>query len=81
MKDRCTLWLATTLSLVCLASSLAADRSRAEALKALCHRLDIGPGAVIADVGCGEGLDAAEFARVVGENGTVLAQEIELNNT
>lgn len=77
MKDRCTLWLATTLSLVCLASSLAADRSRAEALKALCHRLDIGPGAVIADVGCGEGLDAAEFARVVGENGTVLAQEIE----
>ncbi len=77
MTDRCTLWLATALTLVCLATSLAADRSRPEAIKALCQRLEIGPGAVIADVGCGEGLDAAEFARVAGGSGTVLAQEIE----
>ncbi len=77
MTNRFTLWLAWGFTLVCLASSPAADRSRADALKALCHRLDIGEGAVIADVGCGEGLDAAEFARVVGESGTVLAQEIE----
>lgn len=77
MIDRCTLWLATALTLVCQTSSLAAGGSRDQALKALCGRLEIGPGAVIADVGCGEGLDAAEFARVVGESGTVLAQEIE----
>jgi len=51
--------------------------NRADSLTALCERLDVGPGAVIADVGCGEGADTKIFAGIVGERGTVLAQEID----
>lgn len=51
--------------------------NRSDALQALCQRLAIGPGAVVADVGCGEGADSLLFASVVGSNGTVLAQEID----
>jgi ubiquinone/menaquinone biosynthesis C-methylase UbiE len=51
--------------------------NRGEALKALCQRLDIGPGSTVADVGCGEGPDTMIFAAVVGEHGTVLAEEID----
>jgi SAM-dependent methyltransferase len=51
--------------------------NRGDALKALCQRLSIGPGAVIADVGCGDGPDTMVFAAIVGETGTVLAQEID----
>jgi SAM-dependent methyltransferase len=51
--------------------------NRSEALNALCQRLDIGPGAVIADVGCGDGPDTVIFAAIVGERGTVLAEEID----
>jgi len=51
--------------------------NRSDALQALCRRLDIGQGAVVADVGCGDGLDTAAFASVVGATGTVLAEEIE----
>lgn len=51
--------------------------NRSAALEALCQRLEIRAGAVVADVGCGEGLDTMVFARVVGERGTVLAQEID----
>lgn len=35
--------------------------SRSAALEASCRRLEVGTGAVIADVGCGEGLDAVVF--------------------
>ncbi len=68
MTARCTAWLATALSLVCMASSLAADRSGAEALKALCHRLEIGPGAASADTGdpvLRSRLDAKAVVRVL----------------
>jgi SAM-dependent methyltransferase len=51
--------------------------NRSDSLRALCQQLDVGQGAVVADVGCGEGLDSVVFARVVGERGTVLAQEID----
>jgi SAM-dependent methyltransferase len=51
--------------------------NRSDALRLLCQRLEIGPGAVVADVGCGEGLDSMVFAEVVGAHGTVLAQEID----
>lgn len=51
--------------------------NRSEALRAVCERLGIGPGAVIADVGCGEGSDAMVFAGIAGERGTVLAEEID----
>jgi ubiquinone/menaquinone biosynthesis C-methylase UbiE len=51
--------------------------NRGDALRAVCRRLAVGPGAVVADVGCGDGADSMVFAAVVGSNGTVLAQEIE----
>ena len=40
------------------------NTNRSDALKALCRRLDIGPGAVIADVGCGDGADTMVFAAI-----------------
>lgn len=51
--------------------------SRSDAIRALCQRLEIGPGAAIADVGCGDGPDTMVFASIVGEHGTVFAQEID----
>lgn len=62
---------------VCGAPAAAATTARAEALRALCRRLSIGPGATVADVGCGEGADAMVLADIVGEQGTVLAEEID----
>ncbi|HNQ89364.1 MAG TPA: methyltransferase domain-containing protein [Verrucomicrobiota bacterium] len=70
------LWIG--MSVLGVPEGTAAAENRSGALEALCRRLDIGPGAVVADVGCGEGLDSAVFARVVGERGTVLAQEIDV---
>jgi SAM-dependent methyltransferase len=51
--------------------------NRADSLKTLCQQLGIGPGAVVADVGCGDGPDSMVFASIVGEEGTVLAEEID----
>jgi SAM-dependent methyltransferase len=51
--------------------------NRADAVQAVCQRLGIGAGAVVADVGCGEGTDVMTFASVVGPGGTVLAEEID----
>jgi ubiquinone/menaquinone biosynthesis C-methylase UbiE len=51
--------------------------NRTASLQAICERLSIGPGAVIADVGCGDGPDTMVFATLVGVRGTVLAQEID----
>ncbi|MBN1418186.1 MAG: class I SAM-dependent methyltransferase [Planctomycetes bacterium] len=50
---------------------------RAGALEAICEHLDVGEGAVIADIGCGNGADSAVFARIVGPTGTVFSEEIE----
>ncbi len=49
---------------------------RQAALGALCERLGVGAGGVIADVGCGRGHDSFVFASIVGEKGTVFAEEI-----
>jgi SAM-dependent methyltransferase len=71
--------------MVLLASNLPAaenekDRqNRGDSIRALCQRLGVGPGAVVADVGCGDGPDTMVFADIVGEGGTVLAQEIDAN--
>jgi predicted methyltransferase len=74
--------LLNTFAVFLAATLLAAEQnrsiaSRSDSLKAICQRLEIGPGAVIADVGCGDGPDSMVFASIVGERGTVLAQEIE----
>jgi ubiquinone/menaquinone biosynthesis C-methylase UbiE len=54
-----------------------ANTNRSDSLKLLSARLGIGPGDVVADVGCGDGRDSVVFATLVGERGTVLAEEIE----
>jgi ubiquinone/menaquinone biosynthesis C-methylase UbiE len=51
--------------------------NRTASLKALCQQLNVGAGSVIADVGCGDGPDTLVFATIVGDRGTVLAQEID----
>ena len=49
---------------------------RAEAVRALCRRLGVGEGKVVADIGCGKGLDTMSFASVVGVSGRVYGEEI-----
>lgn len=49
---------------------------RAQAFRDLCGRLGIGKGSVVADVGCGKGMDTMTFAEVVGPTGKVYAEEI-----
>jgi SAM-dependent methyltransferase len=74
------LLLALLLLLGSVRLEVAASQSpdnRNDALVLLCEQLEIGPGAVVADVGCGEGVDTFFFADIVGGRGTVLAQEID----
>jgi len=80
MSPRRLLLLALLTLLGTPALEGAADRistNRSDSLTLLCQRLHIGPGAVVADVGCGDGPDTMVFAAIVGERGTVLAQEID----
>jgi predicted methyltransferase len=51
-------------------------KDRAAKLVALLAHLKIGPGAKIADIGAGSGVDTWTFAEVVGPTGTVYAEEI-----
>jgi len=57
------------------------SEQRAESLRALCGRLDVGTGSVIADIGAGRGRDTWAFAEIVGESGRVFSEEIEENMT
>jgi predicted methyltransferase len=50
---------------------------RADALRAICEHLKVGEGAAIADIGAGGGRDTWVFADIVGQEGTVYAEEIE----
>lgn len=52
-------------------------QQRAESLRAICDRLDVGTGKTIADIGAGNGRDSWVFADVVGESGKVFSEEIE----
>lgn len=75
-------FLLSTFAVLLAATLMAAEEnrgitSRSDSLKAICQRLEIGPGAVVADVGCGDGPDSMVFASIVGERGAVLAQEID----
>lgn len=51
-------------------------KNRAASVAALAARVGIGPGSAVADIGAGKGVDTWVFAGIVGESGTVYAQEI-----
>jgi len=50
--------------------------NRAESVRAIVSHLGLGEGSVIADIGAGGGKDTWVFAEIVGETGTVFAEEI-----
>ncbi len=51
-------------------------KKRAESLRKLADRLEIRPGATIADIGAGKGNDSWVFADIVGTGGRVFSVEI-----
>lgn len=55
--------------------------NRSEALRAICQRIEVGAGSVIADIGAGRGHDTWLFADIVGQSGKVFAEEIEKSKT
>lgn len=50
---------------------------RAESLRNICRRLDVGTGDAVVDIGAGRGRDTWVFAEIVGESGKVYSEEIE----
>ena len=54
--------------------------NRAESVRAILSYLSVGEGSVVADIGAGGGKDTWVFAEIVGETGTVYAEEITTNN-
>ena len=54
----------------------ARPKDRAASAAAILSHLGVGEGAVVADVGAGKGDDTWTFAKIVGEKGTVYAEEI-----
>jgi predicted methyltransferase len=55
-------------------------KDRAESVSAILSHLGLGEGATVADIGAGSGNDTWVFAKIVGEAGTVFAQEIVEGN-
>ena len=79
-------WLGLAILQMTLCSSVslwAGDDARAKpetrdhAVRALVSRLGLGQGAVIADIGAGNGKDTWVFADIVGDTGIVYAEEID----
>ena len=56
------------------------SKARADSLHRLAERLEIRPGATIADIGAGKGRDTWVFADIVGKQGHVYAVEIDQND-
>ncbi len=56
--------------------SSAKPKNRAESLGAIFSNLGLAKGSVVADIGAGGGEDTWGFAKLVGETGTVFAEEI-----
>jgi predicted methyltransferase len=56
------------------------SKERAQSLGKLFSHLGMGKGAAVADIGAGGGQDTWVFADLVGESGTVFAQEIAEGN-
>jgi len=52
------------------------SKERADALRTIFSHLGLGKGSAVADIGAGGGQDTWVFAGLVGETGTVFAQEI-----
>ncbi len=57
------------------------SQQRGESLRGICNHLSVGKGCVIADIGAGNGRDTWIFADIVGEDGTVYAEEIDEGKT
>ena len=57
--------------------SSAVPNNRAESVRAVVSYLGLGESSVIADIGAGSGRDTWVFAEIVGEMGTVFAEEID----
>jgi len=57
-------------------SSVSKPKDRAESVAAILLHLGLGEGSTVADIGAGSAKDTWVFAKIVGETGTVLAQEI-----
>jgi predicted methyltransferase len=51
-------------------------KQRADSVRAIVAHLGLGEGAAVADIGAGDGPDSWTLADVVGERGTVFAEEI-----
>jgi ubiquinone/menaquinone biosynthesis C-methylase UbiE len=64
-------------SLIAAPNPSSTATNRAASLKQLFQALDLKPGAIVADVGCGDGGDSLVFASLVGDQGAVLAEEID----
>jgi len=58
----------------------AKPNDRAGSVRAIVSHLDLGEGAVIADIGAGRGRDTWVFAKIFGETGLVFAEEIVESN-
>jgi len=57
----------------------AKPKGRTESIHAIVSHLGLGKGSTIADIGAGGGRDTLVFAEIVGETGTVYAEEISDN--
>ena len=60
----------------CPAAKSDKSKERAESLRRVFSRLGLGKGSAVADIGAGGGQDTWVFASLVGESGTVFAQEV-----
>jgi len=58
------------------ASRAAKANKRAKSLRGLAAHLGLAKGSAVADIGAGNGQDSWTFADIVGEKGTVFAQEV-----
>jgi len=57
----------------------AKPNDRAGSVRAIVSHLGLGEGSAVADIGAGKGRDTWVFAKIVGETGTVFAEEIVEN--
>jgi len=69
--------LAWTAVLLALSGPALAESDFEQEIRLFQEGLDIGPGAVVADIGAGDGTFAVALAGVVGPTGRVIATEIE----